>query len=259
MKLPLAAPAATDASVRAATLLVAIGAWVVATLFVSPIILPAPSATWDVLVQLVGTGQLLSAWALSLAELAVASAVGAAGGIALGLALGRFRAADRFFEPVLTALFLTPRIALLPLVALWFGFGPRGQVVLILLFCFFEVFFTVRDGVKRTDAQLVEVARSYCVPDRMLFRHVLLPASLPYVVTGLRLGILHGMVGMVLAGFFLESSGIGGMLYEEASSFRTAGLMAGLATVAALGVAASVGLRRLERAFAPWQGEAFQP
>ena len=82
---------------------------------------------------------------------------------------------------------------------------------------------------------------------------VVLPASLPFVVTGLRLGMLHGFVGLVLAGFFLENSGIGGLVFNEGTNFRSFGLLAALFTVAIVGVVLNSSLYRLERIVAPWR------
>jgi ABC-type nitrate/sulfonate/bicarbonate transport system permease component len=176
--------------------------------------------------------------------------------VTLGILLGRFRLASDLFELELTALFLTPRIALLPLIALWFGFGDPAKIVVVFLFAFFEIFFNVRNGVRAVDAEFIEVARAYCIPERVMLTKVVVPAALPYVATGLRLGLLHGMVGVVLVGFFLENNGIGGLLYNEAQDFRIAGLFAGLLTVALVGMTLNTSLRWLERRVAPWRGGA---
>ena len=174
----------------------------------------------------------------------------------LDAVFGRFRLLDRFLEPILMALFMTPKVALLPLIALWLGYQDPAKILLIFLFSFFEIFFTVRNGVRTIDRDFVEVARSYSIPESIMLRKVVLPAAVPYVITGLRLGMLHGMVGVVLAGFFLENNGIGGLIFDAGGSFRVPDLFAALLTVAAVGLAISVGIRILERTIAPWKERA---
>jgi ABC-type nitrate/sulfonate/bicarbonate transport system permease component len=148
---------------------------------------------------------------------------------------------------------MTPRIALLPIITLWLGFGDGAKILVVFLFSFFEIFFTVRNGVRTIDAEYVEVSRAYCVSERTMLQKVVLPASIPFVITGLRLGLLHGMVGVVLAGFFLENNGIGGLIFEAGTNFRVPALFAALLTVMLVGVAINQTLRTLERRVAPWR------
>jgi sulfonate transport system permease protein len=176
--------------------------------------------------------------------------------VTLGILFGRYRTAGDLFEPQLNALFMTPRIALLPIISLWLGFGEPAKILVVFLFSFFEIFFTVRNGVRTIDREYVEVAQAYCVPERTMLQKVVLPASLPFVITGLRLGLLHGMVGVVLVGFFLENNGIGGLIFNFGQNFRVPGLFAALVTVMGVGMAINVTLRWLERRVAPWRAGA---
>jgi ABC-type nitrate/sulfonate/bicarbonate transport system permease component len=216
----------------------------------------SPGRMFETLREMVVDGSLAAAWGETLFVLVTALTLAAIVGVTLGILLGRFRLASDLFELELTALFLTPRIALLPLIALWFGFGDPAKIVVVFLFAFFEIFFNVRNGVRAVDAEFIEVARAYCIPERVMLTKVVVPAALPYVATGLRLGLLHGMVGVVLVGFFLENNGIGGLLYNEAQDFRIAGLFAGLLTVALVGMTLNTSLRWVERRVAPWRGGA---
>lgn len=217
------------------------------------LIFTPPGRVLDELNGMIQDGTLLEAWTETIFVLVTALSLAAVAGVFLGILFGRFRTASDLVEPEVTALFLTPRIALLPIIALWFGFGDPAKIVVVFLFGFFEIFFTVRNGVRTIDSEYIEVARAYCIPERTLLRHVVVPAALPYVATGLRLGLLHGMVGVVLVGFFLENNGIGGLLYNEAQDFHIAGLFAGLFTVALVGMTMNTTLRWLERRVAPWR------
>lgn len=242
-----------DWAVRIVAFVGFLTAWEAAGRIFPRLIFAGPGRTMEALQRMVNQGQLQAAWAESLGVLITALALAAVSGVALGVLLGRFVRLDRFLEPILTALFMTPRIALLPIIALWLGFQDPAKILVVFLFSFFEILFTVRNGVRTIDAEYVEVARSYNIDDWTLLRKVILPASTPYVITGLRLGLLHGMVGIVLAGFFLENNGIGGLISNEAESIRVHGIFAALLTVAAVGVALNQGLRWLERRAAPWR------
>jgi ABC-type nitrate/sulfonate/bicarbonate transport system permease component len=217
------------------------------------LIFTPPGRVLENLNAMIADGTLAAAWGETIFVLVTALSLAAVTGVALGILLGRFRTASDLVEPEVTALFLTPRIALLPIIALWFGFGDDAKIVVVFLFSFFEIFFTVRNGVRTIEGEYIEVARAYNIPEWQLLRHVVVPAALPYVATGLRLGLLHGMVGVVLVGFFLENNGIGGLLYNEAQDFHIAGLFAGLFTVALVGMTVNTSLRWLERRVAPWR------
>lgn len=220
---------------------------------IRPIIFTSPGRALDALVEMINDGTLVQAWGDTLFVLVTALSLAAVIGVTSGILLGRFRTASDLVEPEVTALFLTPRVALLPIIALWFGFGETAKIIVVFLFSFFEIFFTVRNGVRTIDAEYVEVARAYCIPERTMLQKVVVPAALPYVVTGLRLGLLHGMVGVVLVGFFLENNGIGGLLYYHGQDFRVPALFAGLFTVMLVGMAINQTLQWTERRVAPWR------
>lgn len=255
----------TDNAIRLITLVVIVVAWQWFASTTRPISFPSllpkddsPLTVWNGMVQLINDGRLASAWIESIGLLVGALAISTTTGVTLGIVFGRYRLVDEFFAPVVTGLFMTPRVAVIPIIALWFGFGTPAKLIVIFLFSFFEIFYTVRDGVRTTDAQFVEVAKAYNVSEWTMLTKVILPASLPFVVTGLRLGMLHGFVGLVLAGFFLENNGIGGLIFNEGTNFKAFSLIAALFTVAVVGVCLNFVLHRLERRVAPWRGAAVQ-
>lgn len=240
-------------AIRIATFVAVLVLWELISRSMNRVIMSSPGRTIEALVDLTTDGTLADAWSESLLILVVGLALSSTLGVTLGIVFGRFRLVDRFVEPILMALFMTPKVALLPLIALWLGYQDPAKILLVFLFSFFEIFFTVRNGVRTIDREFVEVARAYSIPESVMLRKVVLPAAVPYVITGLRLGMLHGMVGVVLAGFFLENNGIGGLIFDAGGSFRVPVLFAALLTVAAVGLAISVGIRLLERVIAPWK------
>ena len=246
---------ASDWTVRLLAALGLLAGWQIASMIMGRLLMPSPARTVESFIELIATGELIDAWLETLFILGAGLGGIAVVGISLGILLGRFRLADTFLDPVLTGLFMLPKLALLPIIALWLGYQESAKIVYIFLFGFFEVLFTVRSGVRAMEAEFVEVARSYAVPERVMLRSIILPASLPFVVTGLRLGLLRGIEGAVIAGFLLESNGIGGLIFNAGMSFQPEILFAGLATVAVVGISINVALHAVERRVAPWTVE----
>ena len=239
-------------TIRVLTLAVILTGWEVFGRRTSTVTFASVTRTWDALWDMTVTGELWKAWRPDLAIMFTALVISAVGGILLGFLLGRYRSIDNSIEPVLVGVFMTPKIALLPIIALWLGFQFKAKVLIVILFSFFEIFFTVRDGIKVTNAEYIDVARSYSIPEGMILRKIVAPATAPYIITGLRLGLLHGMVGVVLAGFFLEANGIGGLISNETNDFRMHTTFAAMLTVMAVGISMNIGLRLLERWVTPW-------
>jgi ABC-type nitrate/sulfonate/bicarbonate transport system permease component len=237
---------------RGLALIALLVAWQVASQLMGQLLMPSPARTVDSFAELITTGELADAWSETLFIMAVGLGSIAVLGIGLGMVLGRFRLADTFLDPVLTGLFMLPKLALVPIVALWLGYQEPAKIVYIFLFGFFEVLFVVRNGVRSMEAEYVEVARSYVVPERTMLLKIILPASIPFVITGLRLGLLRGIEGAVIAGFFFESNGVGGLIFNAGVSFQPEILFAGLATVAAVGITINLVLHAAERRVAPW-------
>lgn len=242
----------SDAAIRIFTLVGVLAVWETIGRSVSTVYFASASRTFTAMYDMTRSGELPEAWRSSLVIMFAALGIAGTLGIVLGFVLGRFQLLDRFFQPVMTAVFMTPKIALLPIIALWLGYATTSKIVVVFMFSFFEIFFTVRNGVRSVDRDYVEVARSYTIPEGMMLRRIVFPATLPFVVTGLRLGLLHGMVGVTLAGFFLENTGIGGVISYYASGFRLAEVFALIITVMFVGVVINVGLRFFERRLAPW-------
>jgi sulfonate transport system permease protein len=245
--------ATSDWTLRLATFVVFIGVWEWYGRSTNTVTFSSASRTWDALYELTTSGKLWDAWRSDFGIMFTALSLAAVLGVTLGFLLGRFSTLDKFFEPIFNSLFMTPKVALLPIIALWMGFQFNAKVLLVVLFSFFEIFFSVRNGVKVTDAEYINVARAYMIPEGMMLRKVIAPASLPYVITGLRLGLLQGMVGLVLVGFFLENNGIGGLISRESSEFKMHTTFAAMISVMFFGVAVNSSLRFLERRIAPWK------
>ncbi len=176
-------------------------------------------------------------------------------GVIVGLAMGRSRVIEALFEVPMDALYATPTVALVPVIVLWVGFGATAKIVIIFLFSVFAIVLNTARGVREADTQLIEVARSYLAGEPGLWRDVLLPSALPYVITGVRLAVGRALVGVVIAEFYSAISGLGFVIVSYASTFQTAQVFVPVVILMLLGVAFTWALRTLEARLAPWKTE----
>jgi NitT/TauT family transport system permease protein len=174
-------------------------------------------------------------------------------GIPLGIAMGWYRRLSALLDPFVSALYATPRIALLPLVIIWFGIGIRSEIAIIFLGSIFPILINTITGVRTIDADYIKVARSFGASDRQLFLTVALPSSVPLLLTGLRLGLGHALIGIVVGEMYGASSGLGFLIAQSGARFQTDKVMVGIILIASAGVALAELLRAIERRFERWR------
>lgn len=174
-------------------------------------------------------------------------------GIPLGILLGWYRLPRLILDPFITGLYSTPRIVFVPLIIMWFGLGLGSKVVIVFMSAFFPILLNVMAGVRTTDDQLLGAGRAFCATQWDLFRTIVLPSSVPFIIVGLRQGLAHGLIGVVVGEFFAGSSGIGYLIGEAAMSFKTDLLFACVVIVASVGIGVSAILQRVEQHFQRWR------
>jgi NitT/TauT family transport system permease protein len=174
-------------------------------------------------------------------------------GIPLGILLGWYRLPRLILDPFITGLYSTPRIVFVPLIIMWFGLGLGSKVVIVFMSAFFPILLNVMAGVRTTDDQLLGAGRAFCATQWDLFRTIVLPSSVPFIIVGLRQGLAHGLIGVVVGEFFAGSSGIGYLIGEAAMSFKTDLLFACVIIVASVGIGVSAILQRVEQHFQRWR------
>lgn len=174
-------------------------------------------------------------------------------GIPLGLAAGWYRRFAHAVEPFLTALNATPQVAFLPLLILWVGTGLASRVLIIVLLAVLPIAISAQAAVRTVDARLVRVARSFSANDALLFRSIILPSSMPFLVAGARLAVGRGMIGIVVGEIYGSAAGIGAMMNEAGSRFETDKVFVGVLTIAVAGVGLVECLRRIERRVEVWR------
>jgi ABC-type nitrate/sulfonate/bicarbonate transport system permease component len=174
-------------------------------------------------------------------------------GIPLGLAAGWYRRFAYAVEPFITALNATPQVAFLPLLILWVGTGFAARVLIIVLLAVLPIAINAMAAVRTVDARLVRVARSFSANDARLFRSIILPGAVPFLLAGARLAVGRGMIGIVVGEIYGSAAGLGAMMNQAGSRFETDKVFVGVLTIAAAGVALVELIRRIEQRVEVWR------
>jgi NitT/TauT family transport system permease protein len=155
-------------------------------------------------------------------------------------------------QPWVSGLYATPTVALAPLFILWFGVGIFSKVVVVALLVVFPVIINTETGLRQTPLQLVETVKSFGASRTQIFFKVSLPAALPFIFAGLRLGIGRGLIGVVVAELFGARSGLGQLIQQSAETFNMPALFAGVTILAVAGIALTSAFVWLEKRLIPW-------
>jgi NitT/TauT family transport system permease protein len=158
-------------------------------------------------------------------------------------------------EPFLTALYSTPRVALVPLVLIWFGIGMWSKVFIVFINAFVPVLMNTIGGVKAIDRDLLRAARAFCASDSQIFTTVIVPGSVPFILTGVRQAVALGLIGVVVGEMFGGSEGIGYMVNYGGQTFQTDTVFLGVVIIAFAGIVLTWLAERLERHFSRWRPE----
>jgi len=220
---------------------------------ISPLFFSGPSAVSVKFVELLGNGKLLSALAYTGSNFIVGFTLAIAVGVPFGILLGWYRRLFYMFDPLVTALYATPRIALYPLFIIWFGIGSASKVFIVFLSAVLPVLVNTVAGVRNIDPDLLKAARAYCATDRQIFVTVALPSSVPFILTGVRQAIAHGLIGVVIAELFAGSEGIGFMISYAGQIYATDELLVGVLCVTAAGMVLTALAERVQRHFQRWR------
>jgi NitT/TauT family transport system permease protein len=178
-------------------------------------------------------------------------AVGTA--VPLGILIGWYKRLSYMADPWINLLISIPRLALLPLVVLWLGLGVESKMAVVYLGTFFSVILPTIQGVRTVDRRFLDVAHSFGASERRLFASVVLPSTVPFITTGLRLGSGRALIGVVISEIYAQTSGLGVMIDRAADTLQPATAIFGVLIFTFTGVLMVQGLRRLEHRFDRWR------
>ena len=246
-------PSLNPKVVKAVTLVIVLAGWEIAGKYVNPLFLSSPSAIAVAFYELVRTGELPAAVLTSLLGFLMGVFAAIVVGITIGVAMGRIRMVEYILEPYINALYSTPSIALIPLFILWFGVGLTSKVIIIFTLSVFIVIINTFTGVKNLSQSIIDVGAAFGANERQTFWMVVLPAALPFIMTGLRLAVGRAILAMIIAEFFTSIAGLGGMIVKYGNFFETAKMFVPIIVVSLLGVGSVEIIKYIEKRLAPWK------
>jgi len=220
---------------------------------INPMFMSAPSLVFKAGYQMFASGEIWNDLYISGIEFVWGYFLSAAFGVPFGILVGWYRRASYVFDPFINAMNATPRIALLPLVIIWLGIGILSKVGIIFLGAVFPILINTRDGVKTTPHNLLTAARSFGASEWQIFKSVVLPSTLPFILTGLRLGVGRALIGVMVGELYAATAGIGFMITVAGATFQTDKVFVGVLIFAISGMTAMEVLTRLESRFDTWR------
>ncbi len=220
---------------------------------VNPMFMSAPSLIWKAAVDLVSSGEIWNDLRVSGIELFWGYFLSAVVAVPFGIMVGWYKKASHIFDPFINAMNATPRVALLPLVIIWLGIGILSKVGIIFLGAVFPILINTRDGVKTTPLNLLNAARSFGASERLIFKNVVLPSTIPFILTGLRLGLGRAIVGVMVGELYAATAGIGFMITVAGATFQTDKVFVGVLVFALTGLIGMEVLTRVEKRFDKWR------
>jgi NitT/TauT family transport system permease protein len=233
-------------------LLVAIWAAYVRIFEISPLILPSPASVGVALLDLMASPRTWGHIWVTLYETIAGFLIAIAIGIGLGATLGKTAWLERTLNPLIVGLQVMPKIALVPLFVIWFGFGPTSKIVMAAVLAFFPVMTNTILGIKSVERGHREVMTSLNASSWQAFREVELPASLPFILTGMEVGIVLAIIGAIVGEYLGGSNGLGYLAVAALNAFDVPGMFAVIIMLTVIGFVLYALVVLLRRFVTPW-------
>ncbi|WP_019909887.1 ABC transporter permease [Paenibacillus sp. HW567] len=227
--------------------------WAGSTGRVSPLLLPSPAAIFEAFVRLLLSGELLVHLGRSMLRAATGVVYGSAAALLLGAVVGLSAWVRKILNPTIQLLRLTPSLATAPLFILWFGFGETSKIVIISLGAFFPLYMSTVQSIRGVDTKLAEVTRVLAYGRYKQFTGLVLPASMPGILAGLRLSIAYGWLGLVVAELLGSQSGIGYLMAHAQENSQPEIVFVGVIIFAVVGKLIDMFVVAVERRVLGWR------
>ena len=221
--------------------------------WINPMFMSAPSLIFKAGYEMFRSGEIYHDLYVSGVEFLGGYFLAAAVAIPLGILVGWYKRLSYVLDPFINAMNATPRVALLPLVIIWLGIGILSKVGIIFLGAVFSILINTRDGVKTTPVSLLNAARSFGASEWMVFKAVVFPSTIPFILTGLRLAVGRALVGVLVGELYAATAGIGFMITVAGATFQTDKVFVGVLIFAISGMIGMELLTKLERRFDRWR------
>jgi ABC-type nitrate/sulfonate/bicarbonate transport system permease component len=221
--------------------------------WINPLFMSAPSLILKAAIELFRSGEIWNDLYVSGVEFFWGFILSVVVGIPFGIAVGWYKRAAYIFDPFVNAMNATPRVALLPLIIIWLGIGILSKVGIIFLGSVFPLMINTRDGVKTTPVNLLNAAKSFSASQWQIFGSVVLPSTLPFILTGLRLAVGRALIGVFVGELYAATAGIGFMVTVAGATFQTDKVFVGILIFIIVGLVGTNALDRVERRFDKWR------
>ena len=218
-----------------------------------PLAMPSPWAVMHAFGDMWSSGRLSADLAASVSRVAWGWIIGTVAGLVAGVAMGIWSIPRSVGIPIVSALFPIPKIALLPLLILWFGIGEPSKIATIALGVFFPTVITGYSSVDAVPRNLIRMAQSFNVPRREIIRKILLPGAMPGILAGFRITSSIGLILLIAAEMIGAEHGVGAFILQAGNLMQTDQLVAGVVVLSLLGLAISFLLGWLERLLLRWR------
>ncbi len=230
--------------------------WQVATdvlELVSRIFLPSPTAIVGGLGKLIASGDLMHHGLYSAQNFAIGFTLAAGTGVALGIVIGSSYPIGRLVGPLAWAIYATPYIAIRPMTTVWFGFGAEPIIFMVFIGALLPILLNTMGGVGTVDKTLVRAAQVFGASRIDIYWRIVLPAIVPFIVTGLRFGVISGFIGLLIGEMVGSPRGLGAVLTITTSRFRTDEAFAAIIVLVSTSVVTVQALSFIERRFLAWR------
>lgn len=215
-------------------------------------IVSTPDAVLLRLIEEIHSGELAQYFPPTGYILLVGAAFAIVVGLLLGLLMGRFEGFNKLGEVPVNTLYITPNVALVPFMVILFGYTNTTKILIVFLSGVFPVILNVAGGVRAIDKDHVELSRAFCSKEWQTWRDVILPGALPLVLTGVRVGLAHSLLGAVVADFYAGARGLGYLIIRSSNQFDMPGTIYPIVILGAIGVALVASIKWLQKKAAPW-------
>ncbi|GAC1317188.1 MAG: ABC transporter permease [Chloroflexota bacterium] len=241
--------------IGASAVLIFLAVWQFVTFrrIVPELFLPGPTDIAAAFVAYVAKGQIWPDIWISGQELVYGFFLSIIIGLPLGILMGWYRRINMALDPFVTFFYTIPRIALTPLLIIWFGIGINSKIAVVFLGAIFAIVINTAAGVKNLDPALIKAARSFGASDAQLFRTIVVPGSVPFILTGLRLALGHALTGVVVGELVAAQLGVGLMMATAGATFQTSKVFVGIMIIATAGMVLTYVLSRIEQRFQSWK------
>lgn len=237
------------------TIVIALVAWELIGRYVltSKLMFAPFSAIMSELVKLAASGELERHVIASFSAFAVGFMLAAVVGVLTGSMIAISKSVGEHVDPLINALYATPLIALSPILILGLGIGLASKIAIVFLMTIFPILINTTAGIKSADDSLIEAARSFAATRADIFRKVLLPSAVPFIIAGFRLAIGRGLIGVFIGELFGATEGVGYLISVSGQSFDVPAMFVGVIILATAGVLGVAMLELLEKRLAPWR------